>query len=252
MIIDTFMVHDELDMVECHLRELAGVVDRFIAVEASHTFSGRRKPYFLSENAERFRDFPLEIVRDEQKDPSRPATASNRDAWLREAHQRNAVAPLLKDVPGDTLLLYGDVDEIPNRETVLGFSGRPRTCLMNWLEYSTKLVVPKPWWGTVIGYRRDMGSMPEPVRRSRFDIIPTPNAGWHLSWFGEPDDRLRKLASFSHLELIDRIGTGIGTDYPSQRLHVEHGIHLLDADGMAMPAWIAEGKAPASWYRDYP
>lgn len=54
MIIDCFTFFNELDVLEIRLRELDGVVDRFVLVEATLTHQGKPKPLLYAENKERF------------------------------------------------------------------------------------------------------------------------------------------------------------------------------------------------------
>ena len=47
MIIDTILFYNELDMLEFRLMELDSVVDKFVIVEATKTFSGNKKPLYF-------------------------------------------------------------------------------------------------------------------------------------------------------------------------------------------------------------
>jgi hypothetical protein len=50
MIYDCFLINREFDLLEMRLHELAPVVDRFVLVEATHTFFGQPKPLHYQEN----------------------------------------------------------------------------------------------------------------------------------------------------------------------------------------------------------
>lgn len=54
MIIDCFAFFNELDLLEIRLETLAPVVDEFVLVEGTRTFSGRRKPLYFKEYQCRF------------------------------------------------------------------------------------------------------------------------------------------------------------------------------------------------------
>ena len=54
MIYDTFMFFNELELLELRLNELNGVVDKFVLVEATRTFTNKPKPLYYAENKQRF------------------------------------------------------------------------------------------------------------------------------------------------------------------------------------------------------
>ena len=55
--IDTFPIHDELDMLECRLTEIFDAVDYVVAVEADVTHQDSPKPFYVTENLARFDAF---------------------------------------------------------------------------------------------------------------------------------------------------------------------------------------------------
>ena len=59
MIYDCFPFFNELDILEIRLNSLAPYVDRFVLSEMDVTHSGRPKPFYFSENKDRFKDFPI-------------------------------------------------------------------------------------------------------------------------------------------------------------------------------------------------
>ena len=62
MIYDCFIFFNELELLELRLNELAGVVDKFVLVEATRTFTNEPKPLFFQENRARFREFDSRII----------------------------------------------------------------------------------------------------------------------------------------------------------------------------------------------
>lgn len=48
-VIDCFTFYNELEMLDFKLRELEDVVDYFVIVEATTTYSGNNKPQYLDE-----------------------------------------------------------------------------------------------------------------------------------------------------------------------------------------------------------
>jgi beta-1,4-mannosyl-glycoprotein beta-1,4-N-acetylglucosaminyltransferase len=260
--VDVFMFLDDFDMLDCRLYELDGIVDRFIVIEGDMTFSGIPKPYLLTEAmaAGRYSAYPITVVRAELGDTSMIPfqvrgwmTPESEPNWRREGKQRDAANHLLADLSGDDLVIYGDMDEIPRREIVAGFDGGPMCLWMYYLVYSLRYRHPIAWAGSVIGKRGSIGSSPKSVRHDRqWEYQRIPDAGWHLGWFGEPEDRMQKLAAHTHQELAEETKGGLAVDYPAQMIHVNSGVKLLDYDyDWGLPRWVSDGYAPEIWNKKW-
>jgi beta-1,4-mannosyl-glycoprotein beta-1,4-N-acetylglucosaminyltransferase len=251
LIVDCFLFDDEFDILDCRLYQLRGIVDLFVAIEGDLTHMGEPKPYRLTENLSRYPDVPMEVIRAELGDIAttrifqsgwlRPDTI---DAWKRDAKQRDYANELLFDLPKDAVVIYGDVDEIPRREVVTSFDNHPMAIGAEHLIYATTLYHPDPWYGSVIGKRSHLGG-PASARLRRTTLPRIEHAGWHLSWFGTPEDRIRKLYHFSHHELVETVGDKVGSEYPAAHRHVD-GSDLYPWTG-DVPQWVADGFAPLHW-----
>jgi hypothetical protein len=88
------------------------------------------------------------------------------------------------------------------------------------------------------------------VRMTALNPTHLTDAGWHLSWLGGADAALRKVGSFCHPEVEDRIRNGLTSDqFLREGFHVD-GTKMTAVDvDETWPKWIVEGHAPASWYR---
>ena len=87
MIYDCFTFFNEFDLLEIRLNELDSVVDKFVLVEATKTFSGKDKPLYFNENKNKFNKFLNKIIHvivDEYPN-------LNGD-WVIENHQRNEIS----------------------------------------------------------------------------------------------------------------------------------------------------------------
>lgn len=249
MIVDVFMFNHEFDMLDCRLYELEGVVDRFIAIEADHTFTGEPKPYHLTKRA---KDYPqVEIVQAHNGDvtgASYPNFAWVKQGtavhWQREFKQRDAAEPLLEALPPDTIMLLGDLDEIPMREVVASFDGPPSVLIMYMAVYSMRHKFPGAWAGTVMGRRKDLRGFVA-MRNTRWQQEPLTRSGWHLTWFGTPKDRLGKMQASAHQEMRDR-ADDLAYTYPEKGLHVDGKTELVPWDA-PLPRWVKDGHAPRSW-----
>lgn len=248
---DTFMFHDELDILLCRLTEIHDAVDGFIVIESEVTHQDQRKPSYLKDNWSLFADFHDKLV--PVWATGLPTIAENPDPWAREHAQREWARVGLHQVGAvpDDVVLHGDVDEIPTKlvarnvrpQGFVAFQQRLYCFAIDWQH-------PDPWYGTVagrVGKINSFGAM-----RDARNIAPKiENGGWHLSWLGGSQANLKKLHSFCHPEVADRINVGLhaGNKFLQHGIHVDGAVMLpVDVD-RTWPKWIVEGKAPASWYR---
>ena len=247
VIVDTFMMNDELDMLECRLVELSDVVDRFVIVESDRTHGHNRpKPLHFLENQDRFGPWSDQIVH-----VTATGLPSDVDAWSREHAQREFVREGLNrlDLHADDIVLHGDIDEIPDSFCVdhcrpSGFVVFDQTlcCFaVDWLH-------PQVWAGTVAGRVRHIDSFAK-MRDARLSSSThLPDAGWHLSWLGGLDAATRKIDSFCHPEIEDEWRPRLAECF-TDGIHVD-GTKLVPVDvDESWPAWIVDGKAPESWFR---
>lgn len=249
-IFDTFMINDELDMLECRLYELQDV-DRLVhvAVEANVDHQDHPKPYHLSDNLDRFAAWGdrLRVVRAS----GLPTAQQDPDAWSREHAQREWAGAGMGDADPDDIVLHGDLDEIPTELVVRNV--RPRGAVafeMRCYSMAVDWQHPDPWNGTVATTAGKVSTF-SALRDGRNFSPRIPNAGWHLGWLGGPDAQLRKLNSFCHPEIAGRTLDGIERNlWLSEGWHVD-GRKMIPVvvDG-SWPRWIVEKKCPPSWFRD--
>ena len=261
MIIDSFPFHDELDILEMRLTELYDAVDWFVLVEADVTHQDAAKPAWYLENAERFAPFADKIV--PVLATGLPTLADDPDPWARELAQREHIATGLAQidgVDGDTIVLQSDVDEIPRAAHAgnvrpngfTGFHQRGHFWAIDWS-------YPPGWNGTVAATVGFLGSLRSPtpfglMRNARNQCLIPPgydDAGWHFSWLGGPDRVTKKVNSFCHPEVEDRIRGAIDNDnfYWRAGFHVD-GVEMRPVDiDDTWPKWIVDGNAPTSWFR---
>ncbi len=242
--IDAVLFNGELDMLECRLRTLDPIIDRFVIAEATQTFTGIEKPVILHEHSERFApwwDRITHVVVDDL-----PTTDN---AWAREKAQREAIKRGLDGCEPDDIFILSDVDEIPSVEAiricdpqvVLVFEQRFHPFAVDWLH-------PLPWQGTVACHLRDVTSV-EALRYARLQkAFPTiKNAGHHFTWVG--GDNETKLRSFSHTDLVPEI-TEFGLErFRKVGMHVDHNKLAPVTVDESWPAWIFNRECPADWFR---
>ena len=251
LILDTFMINDELDMLETRLCELEAVPNLIhIAVEADVDHQDHPKPYHLSDNLDRFAPWKerLLVVRA----TGLPAAAEDPDPWAREHAQREHLFSAFSylDVAPTDVVLHGDIDEIPTAlvarnirpEGFVAFEQTMYCFAVDWRH-------PDRWCGTVAGRVGSISSFGA-MRDARNYAKTLPNAGWHLSWLGGRDATLRKLGSFCHPEIAERTHAGIEAD-----LFLSHGFHVdgkklapVEVDS-TWPRYVYERRCPPAWFR---
>jgi hypothetical protein len=260
---DTFLFGDELDMLECRLRELDGKVYRHVLVEASLDHQGNSKPLYYAENKERFSAWADQIVHVVADVPTREETAS---PWDREFAQRAGVwrALIGASAPED-LVLVCDVDEIPSGYA-LGLQPDAVTALgMRLAMFAVDWVYPEETRIAVAGRRRDLQAMPLHSWRDNGVRARLPLAGgcgWHFTWLGGPAAIERKAGQFCHLELQQLVRDGNAAREWYEQGYTWHGpaagpyppprryrrLEAAEVDE-GWPAYIRERRCPPEWFR---
>lgn len=231
---DCIPFFNELDLLELRMNVLNDVVERFVIVESTTTYSGKPKPLHFVENDQRFKKFWPKIIylvhegivagSPGYEDPER---WKNEFTWYNENRQRNTILKALEiDRPSDNLFVLCDTDEIPKPEKLLEAkelalsTGKPvglalYQC-MYWLNYayidgpqSRAAYVFNPY--TLNEFHMNTFNVPGDPSRVRWHMVD-PNcpehfqevkdAGWHFSCTGGVDQIKHKLESFSHFGYI--------------------------------------------------
>ncbi|MCR4901337.1 MAG: glycosyl transferase GT17 family protein [Butyrivibrio sp.] len=226
MVYDCFQFFNELDMLKIRLNVMSPVVDKFVISEATETFSGLKKPLYYEENKEMFKEFEDKIIH-LVVDDTPPGFTHDRDTF-----QKNAVTRGLKDCTDDDIIIFSDLDEIPNpdkvreilsdfqEDKIYHFAQRLFYCYLNMEEVSGNLlsyagefegVERKKWIGSkMISYKlmRELGLKCGELRfPERKEIgIRVDDGGWHFGYMGghgEKDVKKRvteKVVSAAHTE----------------------------------------------------
>lgn len=230
MVYDCFQFFNELDILKIRLNVLSPVVDRFVISEATETFSGLNKPLYYEENKEMFAEFQDRIIHVVVDDTPEGGTHE------RDTFQKNAVTRGLKDCTDDDVVIFSDLDEIPNpdkireilrnfqEDKIYHFAQRLFYCYLNMEEVSGNLlsyagefegVEHKKWIGTkMLSYKLLkeqnllLGELRFPERKELG--IRVDDGGWHFGYMGghgEKDIRKRvqeKVVSAAHQEYNSR------------------------------------------------
>jgi beta-1,4-mannosyl-glycoprotein beta-1,4-N-acetylglucosaminyltransferase len=195
--IDCFLYNGEIEVLTLRLATLGGVVDRFVLVESTKTFSGHEKPLHFASVKAHFASWGQRIQHIVLQDE--PVGLDG--YFLREAWQRQQLARGLVGMPEDAQVLIGDVDELPD-PALLPRDSDMRAFRMALYYYdATTLCTSRRWLGTVVtrvSEVRRIGA--EQVRRLR-DAVPVIEGGWHFSHTGGVQAIGDKLRAGSHTEM---------------------------------------------------
>ena len=234
MIYDCFIFFNELELLELRLHELAGVVDKFVLVEATQTHTNQPKPLHYQANRARFSAFHDKIIHIIVDD-----LPQSSDPWIPENFQRNCIARGLAQCRPDDFVLVSDLDEIPRATTVEkmrreipfkeNFPARAAHAFLNSRPFkyvahrrglrrqlrkhhpfvwkfeqaffrhfmNCRSLFPPCSFGTRMLRFRDF-SCAEELRHSGYKIVK--DGGWHFSWMGGVQRIQEKLAAYAHQE----------------------------------------------------
>lgn len=219
-IVDCFMFYNEIDLLNYRLNILNHVVDYFIIVESMYTFMGNEKKLFYNENKELFKDFNekiIHIIIDEV--PYKTPNVNNKEQWINEIFQRNAISRGIKsnELSLEDLLIIADLDEIPDPNTLDKIKKGIITVTFNTLlldNYYYNLnskVHTNPESTKIITYEKykELNISCNDIRHSTTPNIL--NGGWHLSYFGDPNFIKNKMNEFSHQEYNNDTYTNVHT-----------------------------------------
>lgn len=226
MIYDCFPFFNELDMLKIRLNVMNPVVDKFLLFEATETFSGLKKPLYYEENKEMFREFEdkiIHVVVDYTPEG---------ETHVRDTYQKNQGTRGLEGCNDDDIIIFSDLDEIPDPESVkriaeniqkdkiYHFAQRLFYCYLNMEEVSGKLLsyagdfegVEKTQWigpkMLTFGFLKEKKIGFGELRYPKWKEIGirVDQGGWHFGYMGghgEKDVKKRvqeKVISAAHQE----------------------------------------------------
>lgn len=199
-LIDGFVFYNELGLLKYRLDTLYDIVDNFILVESTKTFSGNSKELFYEKNKhlyEKYQDKIIHIIVDDM-----PTT---NNAWDREAHQRNSISRGFQNLQDEDLILISDVDEIPNPELLnkLKITGLHslHSFRQDMYYYNLNMFIDPNWTKTKcfpFSFYKNVSNNVDKIRYMNAPILN--NGGWHLSYFGDSKFISNKIKNFSHQE----------------------------------------------------
>lgn len=235
MVYDLIPFFNEIDILKIRLNVLGPYVDKFIIEEATMTFSGEEKELCFEKNMELFKDYLDRIEYVVVTDTPVQALTHERDYF-----QKNHLVEGLKKVGAteDDVIIFGDLDEIPNPEVlekiikdfdknlVYHLAQRNFYAFLNMEEKSGNLLsitgdfpqiqnCDRKWLGTKV---TSILNIPEEGIVRLRDLVSVTdsrsvrveNGGWHFGYMGghhqtNPVERIGvKVKAAAHQEYNDR------------------------------------------------
>lgn len=116
---DCFTFFNEVEVLKIRLEELFDVVDHFVIVEGTKTFTGKDKPLYFSESIDDFEKYKSKIIHIVVDQFPAETSDANKNHWVREELSRNSILRGLQQCELDDIIFISDLDEIPNRNSVV-------------------------------------------------------------------------------------------------------------------------------------
>lgn len=241
-IYDCFTYYNESNIIQIRFEELDDVVDYFVVVESSQTFTGKPKPFYFDDLPSWVDKWKDRIIRVKIDFPD-----GMESSWEREHFQRNSIVNGLGGLTYSDVVIISDADEVPRA-----------SILKDITKYTipSRLDVKQYFWNynwqspdhcnqgsrPVVCGRMNLEISTCQQLRSR-DLPVIPNAGWHFSFFGETERIQNKIESFAHIEydsdefknydnILSRIDNGID---PFNRFPLKY--YEIDD---SYPEWVQE------------
>ena len=212
-IIDCFIFYNEIELLTYRLNVLNDVVDFFVIVESTHTFTGKAKGLHYQENKHMFTQFHHKIIHVIVEDfPYKFPNVNfhNKNQWTNEYFQRDAISRglcLISDLKDDDLFIISDLDEIPDPSTLRAIVNGTikvdiNSLCMDLYYYNLNTKIQEPWVAAKIITNKKYKELKLPCNTIRnLDSPVIQYGGWHLSYFGDSRFIQNKIMNFSHQEL---------------------------------------------------
>lgn len=231
-IYDCFNFFNELDILEIRLNILYDHVDHFVIVESDLTHSGNNKNFFLEENMERFSKFKDKIISfkitDNPEDfnnlkPTKDVellkiyhyinntsrfNRSTQPDYGRDFFQKESVRRALVNCDDDDIIIFSDVDEIPNPEIFetlndLNLDENIYSLQQRMFYYFINVQKNCDWYGSRIGKYKNMKNQPfNEIRGNPALSVKIENCGWHFSFMGGRKMVESKLLAYCHNDMV--------------------------------------------------
>jgi beta-1,4-mannosyl-glycoprotein beta-1,4-N-acetylglucosaminyltransferase len=208
-LIDGFIFYNEEKMLDFRLWYLNRVVDYFVIVESTVTFSGNYKESLFDKIKDKYAEYAHKIIHVMVEDMP---MKRNTTAWDREHHQRECIrrgVEMVPDIHPEDWVLLSDVDEIMDRNKlemlkVDPFFSRKEVDMysLDMETYYYNLECKLPGRISVVKVVRKKVLDEVSIKFLRFHMIQPMlyEFGWHFSYFFDEKMIANKIKNFAHQE----------------------------------------------------
>jgi hypothetical protein len=257
---------NELDILECQLREVGHRVKGVVICEATTTQTGHPKPLHYPENKNRFAQWEHLIhyvsvdLPGSPQPPGLPqGSPGYEENWVRERYQRDMLAPLLFELAdSDDIVINADMDEVPAPDAFAAHV--PEDTPVGLFEQLRGFAVD--YFGTPgvtstlvrMSHLRASPSLSR-IREMRETLPRVERGGWHLSWIGGRDAIREKMHVTPHQETYERgmaeneAGRMYGGGTP---VNVPYVTTFEERDALPwedqVPLWVHQRGCPDIWW----
>jgi beta-1,4-mannosyl-glycoprotein beta-1,4-N-acetylglucosaminyltransferase len=231
---DCFLFFNELDLLDLRLNLLNDIVDKFVIVESTVTFSGKPKRLFFQENKELFKDFEHKIIHViientpndfynlkyiENPIDKKEVLLNNiikyvnestdwprhEKQWGREIFQRESIIMGLVDCSDDDLIMISDLDEFPNpiefKLNIENFNNGVVDFKQKMFYYYINFLKEENWSGPKLtNWNVLKNNSLNLIRQNKLTNKIVNNGGWHLSFMGGEKRIKDKIDAYAHQE----------------------------------------------------
>lgn len=235
-IYDAFLFFNELELLELRMNILNDVVDHFVIVESTKTFSSKDKQLFFGENKHLFDKFKDKIIHIIINDtPSNFSKINYIDSpkseedlltnkilkyvdespgwehsnplhtqWGVETFQRESIIRGLTKCDDDDIIVISDVDEIPNPIELIKLKESPEL-VSNFTQdmyyYYLNMLKERNWSGPkACSWNKLKTISLNSLRQNKHTTNTITNGGWHFSFMGGESKIIEKLEAYAHQE----------------------------------------------------
>lgn len=234
MIVDCFLFFQELDLLEIRLKYLYDVVDQFIILESTESFTGKEKPLIYKKNSKRFEKYIDKInyfvINDKhltfssiqnflkEKDEKVYLSIlkilnnhshydkSKKNYFLDTYHRECLHVPLSKICSNKDIVLISDIDEIPNKFALKELKRKEylkgiMVFSQNEFKYKLNSLSSRNWLGTLVGkYELIRGKSLNLFRKNSTNFKKINPGGYHFTSIGTEEEIINKIENWTHQE----------------------------------------------------
>lgn len=234
-IYDCFNFFNELDILDLRLNILNDYVDYFVIVESDVSHSGEKKPFNFEINKSRYDKFIDKIIYYKVTDTpndflnlnettddelnkinefiikqTKRFNRKTQQDYGRDFFQKESVRRPLINCNDDDIILFSDLDEIPNPEIIgrmneYDLEHKILSLQQNTYYYYLNVFKQSDWYGTkILKYKNLKNLSLNEVRGDTTLSEVIDGGGWHFSFMGGKKMVEKKLTSYSAKDLSSK------------------------------------------------